>query len=69
MVDTHPEVIETIVKSNCNFCIFLDPDCYVFDKYLIENIFEELKNSLFTSPFFYFNKDIESVYQRHFYLD
>jgi hypothetical protein len=55
MVDTHPEVMETLTHSNCDMTIFIDADCYVFKYSLIDKVFEELKDKLFVSPFFYEN--------------
>ena len=55
MVDTHPEVMETLTQSRCDMTIFIDADCYVFKYSLVDKLFEELKDKLFASPFFYEN--------------
>jgi hypothetical protein len=68
MVDTHPEVIETLTETNCNNMIFIDADCYVFDKSLITKIFDQLTSNLFVSPFWFENHQIKQKVPETFLL-
>ena len=42
MVDTHPEVIETLAYIPKNKVIFIDPDCYIFDYKILDTVIKKL---------------------------
>lgn len=68
MVDTHPEVIETLTGTYCKHMIFIDADCYVFNKSLITQVFSQLTSNLFVSPFWFENQQIKQKVPETFLL-
>ena len=66
MVDTHPEVIETLAYIPKTKVIFIDPDCYIFDNKILDAVIKELDSHLFTSPFCFFNEELKKQSQKHF---
>jgi len=68
MVDTHPEVIDTLTGTDCNHMIFIDADCYVFDESLITKVFDQLTTNLFVSPFWFENQQIKQKVPETFLL-
>ena len=68
MTDTHPEVIETLAYLPKNKLIFIDPDCYIFDYKIINSVIEELDFHLFTSPFCFYNEELEEFIPETFLI-
>ena len=68
MVDTHPEVIETLAYVPKNKVVFIDPDCYIFDNQILDDVIEKLDYHLFTSPFCSFNEELKETVPETFLI-
>jgi hypothetical protein len=68
MMDTHPEVIETLAYIPRLKIIFIDADCYIFDKKIISAIIKQLDDFLFSSPFWFQNNELGEIVPETFLL-
>ena len=68
MVDTHPEVIESLAYIPKTKVIFIDPDCYIFDNKILESVIKELDSHLFTSPFYFINEELKETVPETFLI-
>ena len=68
MVDTHPEVIETLAYIPKNKVVFIDPDCYIFDNKILDTVIKELDSHLFTSPFYFLNEELKETVPETFLI-
>jgi len=68
MIDTHPEVLETLAYIPKLKVVLVDPDCFIFDSNIIDNLIKSLDTHFFASPFCYKNQEINKSIPETFLL-